>query len=143
VPITFFGPDYHTVYNWQRQPHITLYIYKEWRNPWGLDPRDPGAPVTIAIDDGRTWNATCPMGGTYGPFNPTSVWCYTLTLPIDAIADGQQVTVSEVAPAGWTPVQPSGGTITWTWNSANPSAMSQSANGLWCSGSSTRGISCQ
>jgi hypothetical protein len=125
-----------------QQPYIILYIYKVWRNPWGLDPRDPGAPVTIAIDDGRTWNATCPMGGTYGPLSPTVVPCYTLTLLIDAIADGQQVTVSEVAPAGWTPLEPSGGTITWTWNSANPSAMSQSANGLWCSGSATTGIYC-
>jgi hypothetical protein len=138
-----FGPHYHNVLNSRAQPLIRLHIYKEWRNPWGLDPRDPGAPVTIAIDDGRTWNATCPMGGTSGPFAPTNVDCYTLTLPIDAIADGQEVTVSEVTPAGWTPVRPSGGTITWTWNSANPSAMSQSANGLWCSGSATQGISCE
>jgi hypothetical protein len=144
-PNNLLGPYYHTVSNWQSQtsqPLIHIRITKEWRNPWGLDPRDPGAPVTIAIDDGRSWNATCPMGGTNGPFNPTSLNCYHLTLPIGAIADGQQVTVSEVAPAGWTPLQPSGGTITWTWNSANPSAMSQSANGLSCSGSATTGISC-
>jgi len=144
-PNNLFGPHSHSVYNWQpqtSQPLIHIRITKEWRNPWGLDPRDPGAPVTIAIDDGRTWNATCPMGGTYGPFQPTILDCYYLTLPIDAIADGQQVTVSEVAPAGWTPVRPSGGTITWTWNSANPSAMSQSANGLSCSGSATTGITC-
>jgi hypothetical protein len=143
----FFGPYYHTVYNsnWQpppSQPFISIRIAKEWRNRWGLDPRDPGAPVTIEIDDGRTWNANCPMGGWSGPFSPTSVDCYELILPIDAIADGQQVTVSEVAPAGWTPVRPIGGTITWTWNSANPSAMSQSANGLSCSGSATTGIYC-
>jgi|GEM_PF-2028569 len=145
-PNNLFGPYYHTVSNWQSQPSqplIRIRITKEWRNPWGLDPRDPGAPVTIAIDDGRTWNATCPMGGTTGPFNPTTVHCYTLILSIDAIADGQQVTVSEVTPVGWTPVRPSGGTITWTWNSANPSAMSQSANGLSCSGSATGGISCE
>jgi hypothetical protein len=143
-PNNLFGPHSHSVYNWQRQtsqPLIHIRITKEWRNPWGLDPRDPGAPVTIAIDDGRTWNATCPMGGTSGPFSPTSVYCYELQLPIDAIADGQQVTVSEVAPAGWTPLQPSGGTITWTWNSANPSAMDRL--GLSCSGSATDRIRCE
>ena len=132
-----------TVTNYRSTPVIRIFVTKEWRNRWGLNPLDPGANVTITVDGEQVGSLTCPMGGQQGPFMWSTVSCGYIELPIDAIATGQQVTVSEAVPNGWTIVQPSGGSLSWTWNSADPSAMNQRDNGLTCSGSLDTGISCQ
>lgn len=106
---------------------VMLHVAKKWIDPYGLDPRDPGATVEVQISGsgvienmGGTQQATlnCPMGGSSYPWGPVQVTCGTLVL--DNLADGDTITLTETLPAStpsWQPVQPPAGshTLTWSW----------------------------
>lgn len=118
------GCVWYAVENYRRI--VMLQVWKTWDDPYGLDPRDPGATVDVQLsgsgvidNTGGTQQATvnCPMGGWSGPFGPTNVSCGVLVLA--GLSDGDQITLTETLPPGtpsWQPVQPAGGTFTFTWS---------------------------